>query len=171
MNNKNFLSFSKKDIFPIGIILALALSRLIPHPPNFTPIIAVAIMSSYFFRNIYLSLFVLLMSQLITDIVIGFYQNMIFVYLSLFFVAFVSFKITENITYKNLILISFLGSFIFYLFSNLGVWLFGILYEKNLSGLINCYILALPFFKNTLLSTILFSYIGFLSGKIYYKTI
>ena len=167
----NFLPFSKKEIFPIGIILVLALSRLVPHPPNFTPIIAAAIMSSYFFRNIYLSLLVLFISLLIADIVIGFYQNMIFVYLSLFLVAFVSFKITENITYKNLIFISFLGSFIFYLFSNFGVWLFGILYEKNINGLINCYILALPFFKNTLLSTVVFSYIGFLFGKIYYKTV
>jgi|TARA_B100001123_G_C15211957_1_gene987659 hypothetical protein len=166
----NFLPISKKEIFPIGVILVLALSRLIPHPPNFTPLIAAAIMSSFFFRNIYLSLLVLFISLLVADAVIGFYQNMIFVYLSLFLVAFVSFKITENITYKNLIFISFLGSFIFYLFSNFGVWLFGILYEKNINGLINCYILALPFFKNTLLSTIMFSYIGFLFGKIYYKT-
>ena len=45
----------RKQIFPIGLILILALARLIPHPPNFTPIIAVAIMSGYFFKNVNLS--------------------------------------------------------------------------------------------------------------------
>ena len=42
----------KKNAFPICLILILALARLIPHPPNFTPIIAVAIMSGYFFKNV-----------------------------------------------------------------------------------------------------------------------
>ena len=49
---QNLLMILKKEIFPIGLILVLVFARLIPHPPNFTPIIAVAIMSGYFFRNI-----------------------------------------------------------------------------------------------------------------------
>ena len=53
----------KKEIFPITLILILALSRLIPHPPNFTPIIAVAILSGYFFKNLYLSFLVLITSE------------------------------------------------------------------------------------------------------------
>ena len=68
-------SSTKKQIFPIGLILILALSRLIPHPWNFTPVIAVAIMSGYFFKNIYLSFSILLISMLIADIFIGFYEN------------------------------------------------------------------------------------------------
>ena len=81
MHNK--LNISYKNLFPISIILILTLSRLIPHPPNFTPIIAVAIMSSYFFKNIYLSCATLLISMLLADAFIGFYGNMLFVYLSL----------------------------------------------------------------------------------------
>ena len=49
---QNLLIALRKDIFPVGLILILALARLIPHPPNFTPIIAVAIISSYFFKNL-----------------------------------------------------------------------------------------------------------------------
>ena len=78
MHNK--LNISYKNLFPIGIILILTLSRLIPHPPNFTPIIAVAIMSSYFFKNIYLSCATLLITMLLADAFIGFYENMLFVY-------------------------------------------------------------------------------------------
>ena len=52
---KKYFKISGKEIFPIGLVLLLAFSRMIPHPPNFTPIIAVAIMSGYFFKNIKLS--------------------------------------------------------------------------------------------------------------------
>ena len=82
----------KKEIFPISLILILALARLIPHPPNFTPIVAVAIMSSCFFRNIYLSFAVIIVSMLLADVFIGFYNNMFFVYLSLLLIAFIFLK-------------------------------------------------------------------------------
>ena len=64
---------------PIGIILILSFSRLIPHPPNVTPVIAVAIMSTYFFKDIYVSLAVLLISMILADFFIGFHSNIIFV--------------------------------------------------------------------------------------------
>ena len=161
--NKLFISY-KKQILPIGLVLILALSRLIPHPWNFTPIIAVAIMSGYFFKNIYFSLSILLIAMLIADIFIGFYENMIFVYASLMLITFVFFKISKKINFRNLFIYSFIGSLIFFIISNFGVWASGspglanIPYERNLSGLIECYILAIPFFGNTFLSTLVFAY-------------
>ena len=74
---KNLSMTLRKQIFPIGLILILALARLIPHPPNFTPIIAVAIMSGYLFKNINLSFLVLLIIMLISDLFIGVYENLI----------------------------------------------------------------------------------------------
>ena len=71
----NFQFDTKKDFFPLILILILALARLIPHPPNFTPIIAVAIMSPLFFRNIYLSFTVIVISMLLSDVFIGFHKN------------------------------------------------------------------------------------------------
>ena len=68
------------------------------------------------------------------------------------------FKISDKVNTKNLLIYSLLGSFIFFIFSNFGVWYFSTIYENNLNGLMNCYIMAIPFFKNTLISTILFSY-------------
>ena len=150
--------------FPIVLILILSFSRIIPHPPNFTPIIAVAIMSSYFFKNIYLSCATLLISMLLADAFIGFYNNMLFVYLSLFLVAFVFFKISKKINFKNLFICGFIASLIFFIISNFGVWALGspgvydVAYEKNLNGLVECYILAIPFFGNTFLSTLIFAY-------------
>ena len=163
---KTLTKILQKEILPISLILLLAFSRLIPHPPNFTPIVAVAIMSGYFFKNINLSYIVLLISMLLVDVFIGFYKHMFFVYLSLFLITFIFFKISNKVNSKNLFIFSFLGSLIFFLVSNFGVWASGVLspitnlpYEKNLNGLINCYFLAIPFFTKTLISTIFFSYI------------
>ena len=167
-----FLNLLKKEeIFPISLILILTFSRLIPHPPNFTPIIAMAIMSGYFFRNIYLSLFVMLFSMLLADVFIGFYYNMIFVYLTLFLITFIFFNISNKINSKNLLICSLTGSLVFFIFSNFGVWVLGSLYEKSLTGLVECYILAIPFFLNTLLSTIFFSYSSFIFFNIFEKKI
>ena len=148
----------KKEILPISLILILALARLIPHPPNFTPIIAVAILSGYFFKNIYISFLTLIISMLIADIFLGFHNNIFFVYISLLIISYTFFKIGEKINYKNLIFYSFFGSLVFFIISNFGVWFLGEMYEKNLTGIIECYILAIPFFGNTFLSTLIFSY-------------
>jgi len=148
----------KKEIFPITLILILALSRLIPHPPNFTPIIAVAILSGYFFKNLYFSFLVLIASMVIADFFIGFYDNMFVVYLSLMLITFTFYRAGSKLNYKSLFLFSLFGSLIFFVITNFGVWALGNLYEKNLKGLIDCYILAIPFFGNTFLSTLIFAY-------------
>ncbi len=161
---QNLYTILKKEIFPISLILILAFARLIPHPPNFTPIIAVAIISGYFFKNINLSLLTLLIAMLISDLFIGFYENVIFVYASLLLITFVFHKISNKINFINLFIYGFAGSLIFFVVSNFGVWalgspgVFNIPYDKTLNGLIECYILAIPFFGNTFLSTLIFSY-------------
>jgi hypothetical protein len=126
--------------------------------------IAVAVMSGYFFKNIYLSLITLLIAMLLADAFIGFYQNIIFVYFSLFLISYLFYKVSKKVNFKNLFVYSFVGSFIFFIITNFGVWALGspgldnIAYEKSVSGLMECYILAIPFFGNTFLSTVIFSY-------------
>tara|TARA_Y100000590_G_scaffold443957_1_gene574098 strand:+ start:711 stop:1235 length:525 start_codon:yes stop_codon:yes gene_type:complete len=158
------MDITKKQIFPIGLILILAFARLIPHPPNFTPVIALAIMSGYFFKNLNLSFLTLIIAMFISDLFIGFYENLIFVYASLLLVTFIFHKIAYRINFKNLFIHGFVGSLIFFIISNFGVWILGspgvndVAYDKNLSGLVECYILAIPFFGNTFLSTLIFAY-------------
>ena len=100
MKNKLLKEFSGKNLFPLGLIFLMVFSRLIPHPPNFTPIIAVAIMSGYFFKKIHISFIVLIVSMLLTDFILGFYKNMIFIYLSLFFIILLFFN--RKIEGKNI---------------------------------------------------------------------
>ena len=161
---QNLINVLKKEIFPISLILILAFARLIPHPPNFTPVIALAIMSGYFFKNLNLSFLTLIIAMFISDLFIGFYENLIFVYASLLLVTFIFHKIAYRINFKNLFIHGFVGSLIFFIISNFGVWILGspgvndVAYDKNLSGLVECYILAIPFFGNTFLSTLIFAY-------------
>ena len=166
--NKIF-NFLKKDTFAISLIFLMVFSRLIHHPPNFTPIIAVAIMSGYLFRNFYLSFLVLLISMLISDLFLGFYNLIFFVYISLFLINYIFFKIKTLINYKNLLFFSIIGSLIFFLISNFGVWFLSSIYEKDLNGLILCYYLAIPFFTKTLTSTIFFSYLVYFANYSFKK--
>ena len=112
---QNLITSLKREYFPIGLIVILALSRLIPHPDNFTPIIAIAIMGSYFFNNINLSYLVVLFSMLIADFFIGFYGHVLFVYLPLFLIILVFFKLSKKINFKNLFIFGFTGSLIFFI--------------------------------------------------------
>ena len=164
---KIFSNILRQEFFPLGVILILALARLIPHPPNFTPVVSVAIMSCYFFRNIYLSISVMIFSMLIADIFLGFHKYMFFVYLSLLLIILVFSKFKTSMKFRNLFVFSFFGALIFYLISNFGVWALSETYTKNLTGLLQCYVLAIPFFSNTFLSTLLFSYLTFLGNYLY----
>ena len=144
------------------LIVLLVFSRLIPHPPNFTPIISIVILSGILFKTFRISSFIFLISMFISDLILGLHSGIIFVYLSLLIIGFLSFYIINEINYKNLFVYSFLGSLIFYLITNFAVWVSSNMYEKTFNGLIQCYILAAPFFSNTVISTIFFSYLTFI---------
>ena len=126
----NIFKFSKIEFFSLILIITMVFSRIIPHPPNFTPIIAVSILSGYFFKDLKLSLIILLITMLVSDLFIGFYKTMIFVYFSLFIITFFSFKLQTKIKIKNLYLFGIVSSLIFFVISNLGVWLLGNMYSK-----------------------------------------
>tara|TARA_B100002051_G_C16259414_1_gene403526 strand:+ start:127 stop:498 length:372 start_codon:yes stop_codon:yes gene_type:complete len=90
----------------------------------------------------------------ISDIFLGFHPYQLVVYSSFILIIFFS----NNIfSYKKVLLLSILGSTFFFIVTNFAVWVVWDFYEKSLSGLLNCYTLALPFYGNTLVSTILFA--------------
>ena len=94
----------------------------------------------------------------IADLFIGFHDTMFFTYISL--VAAVSFGILiKNFKIFETIFAGLASSVSFFIITNFGSWLTLDMYEKNLSGLINSYILAIPFFHNTLLSTLTYLFL------------
>lgn len=158
--------FLKENASSLILLIILIASRLIPHPPNFTPIISVAIISGIFFKNFKISIIILFLTMLISDIFLGFHNNMFFVYFSLAFITYFFSNPELKTNYKNLIIFSFLGSLIFFIISNFGVWFLSDIYSKNPKGILECYVMAIPFFKNTFISTVFFSILA-LSSKNY----
>ena len=154
MNIKNTSFFS-----PLIILFSLVLFRIIPHPPNFTPIIAFAVISAYFFNNRVLAFFILALSLIISDFIIGFYDGFVFNYIILFFLLFTSKILFKNLNFKSVTILSLYGSTIFFVISNFMVWLNSGMYQHTLDGLLICYINAIPFYGNTLISTFFYSYL------------
>ena len=144
----NFLKIS------IGIFLVLVASRFIPHPPNFTSLIALS-----FYIPVIMGLKfipVLIFCFFVTDYFIGFHSITFFTWGSILIIGLISQYFKKNIYVRLLGALS--ASLVFYLFSNFGVWTLGS-YSYTFDGLILCYIAAIPFYTNTLLSTIIYSVI------------
>ena len=139
--------------FTIGIFIILAASRLIPHPPNFTSLIALSFYVPLIFGKIYIP--VVLLSFVITDIIIGFHGTLFFTWGSVVLIGiFSKFFISADLKFRLIGVVC--ASFVFFVISNFGVWLSGG-YGYSFSGLLECYFLAIPFFGNTLLSTIFYT--------------
>ena len=149
---------NKSLIYPILLVVALAQLRLIPHPPNFTPILAVGIFSGYYFKNFFMSLFIIILSMFLGDLYLGIHDTMFFTYISLIAVVAVGFYIKK---FKSLEILfgGIISSVCFFIITNFGAWLTLDMYEKSFSGLISSYVLAIPFFQNTLVSTILYLFL------------
>ena len=149
--NINFQNF----YLPVALILILSFSRLIPHPWNFTPILATGIFSGFYFRKFYLSLFIVIFSMFLGDLYLGFHNTMFFTYISLT-VAVVLGIYIKYFKFNEILISGLISSVCFFIVTNFGAWLTLDMYEKNLSGLMSSYILAIPFFHNTLISTFLY---------------
>ena len=125
--------------------------RYFPHPPNFTPVLALTLYTSMYF-GLRSSPFVI-MAFALSDFFIGFHQLLIFTWGSLAFISVIGMFGKSFLSRFSLL---FLSSIVFFVCSNFGVWLFSEFYSKDFDGLLQCYILAIPFFTNTLISTLIF---------------
>jgi len=138
----------------ISIFLALAASRFIPHPPNFTSLMALSFYVPVIFGFKFTA--VLILSFILTDIFIGFHNVAFFTWGSVFFIGLISKYFTKNLTSR--LSGALLGAFSFFIITNFGVWSFGS-YGYSFEGLITCYYFAIPFFTYSLISTLVFSVI------------
>jgi len=136
----------------VGIFLVLAASRFIPHPPNFTSLIALSFYVPAAFGIRYIPS--LLFCYIVTDLFIGFHPFVFFTWGSILVIGLLSKYFLKNIIFR--ISGALTGATIFYIISNFGVWTSGY-YGYTFEGILKCYILAIPFFGYTLVSTFLFS--------------
>ena len=141
----------------LGIFVALAASRFIPHPPNFTSLIALSFYVPALLGLRYLP--ILILSFIITDLFIGFHGVTLFTWGSVVIIGLFSKYFIKSILSR--VSGALIGAFVFFLITNFGVWSLGS-YGYTIEGFILCYTLAIPFFAYSLISTFIFS--GIIEG-------
>lgn len=150
-----------KNIAILGIILAAIVSRFIPHPPNFTPMLALCLFFGSVVRNKKISFAVPIIIMIVTDYFLGFHNILLWVYISMILIVLLGMNLINKIKTIPIILGVSLSSLLFYLVTNFGVWMGSNLYPKTLSGLLLCYSAGIPFLQNTIASNFFFSCIFF----------
>jgi len=168
MNNQRI-----SDWAPIVLIALVALSRLIPHWPNFTPVMAIALFAGISLKSQFLRFAVPIVAMILSDIVLGLilgygwmlHDTTLFVYGAIILGVFIGVAVKSSSRFKQVLGGGTLASVMFFLVSNFGVWAGGTMYPMNLTGLVACYEAGLifsrdqggSFFLNLLASTWLFT--------------
>lgn len=175
------LTFMKNNnlVILLIIISVTLIFRMLPHLPNFVPFGAAALLLGSRFSNKIIGLALLIGSLLASDLWIqinfmagktvetGFHSTMPFVYLS--FVLY--FILGKWATGKQMVLKSLglaaAGSLAFFVITNFGVWAVGSLYPKSFEGLMACFTMAIPFYKTTFLSDLMYTFTFFCVYRLY----
>jgi hypothetical protein len=142
----------------LAAIFAAAAMRLLPHPPNFSPIAAMALFSGAYLPRRALAFLAPFGALLLSDALLGgFYGGMVFVYLSFALTVLIGWAIAGR---KSPLIIggaALASSVLFFVVTNFGVWLSSGMYPRTGEGLIGCYVAAVPFFQNTLAGDLFFT--------------
>ncbi len=148
MNNKNY----KNALISICLLLVGVASRIIPHEPNLTALGAITIFGAIYLPKKYA--FVLpIFIMLISDAILGFHVTMPWVYGSYFLIGVLSLYMGA----KNILYMPLLASILFFIITNFGVWATGTMYARTFAGLLECYTMALPFFRGTLAGDLVYT--------------
>ncbi|MFM7216484.1 MAG: DUF6580 family putative transport protein [Bacteroidota bacterium] len=150
--NKNNLPV----LLAIGMVFLAAVSRMLPHPPNFTAIGAMALFSGIRLADKRLAFLVPLLALFLSDLALGFTPAVLPVYICVLFTSYLGVRLGGNDRILPVGLSMISGSVVFFLFTNLPVFYPG-LYTNDFSGLMQSYAAALPFFRNQLVADLLYS--------------
>ena len=153
----------------VGIALAAAAMRLVPHVPNFTPIAALALFGGTYFSQKKAAFGVPLAAMYVSDIILGFFiydfgwfhKTMPFVYGSFAMTVILGFWIRHRRSPLRIGGAALGSSVLFFSVTNFGVWIGGHLYPMTGEGLIACYVAAIPFFRNMVLGNTVYTIVLF----------
>lgn len=147
--------------FILGLIVAAAVARILPHPWNFTPVGAVALFAGAHLRSRRLAYAVPLAAMLASDLVIGLHALMPVVYACFALTVGIGGVLRGRRTLLPIAGATLASSVLFFVVTNFAVWALGGWYPLSLSGLIACYVAGIPYFRNTLLGDALYAAVLF----------
>lgn len=147
---------NKRAAFLIALIGGSIFTRLIAHPANFTAISAASLFAGALLANRKHSLLVPIGAMMISDLVLGLHFISIFVYLGIVASTLLGWCLSSQSRLSSFLSLSILSGILFFLVSNFGVWVEGVLYPRTAQGLIACFAAAIPFLANTIYSNVIF---------------
>ncbi len=142
-------------LLALMLIALAALSRLVPHPMNFAPITAIALFGGVYFNGKF-SPILPLAALLLSDLFLGFYEGMVWVYGSFLLVVVIGLLIRKHKTASVVFGATIVSSLLFFVITNFGVWLSGVFYTKDFTGLVECYTAAIPFYRNSVMGDLFY---------------
>jgi hypothetical protein len=153
--------FSPRVMVLCAMIAAAALSRLIPHLPNFTAVGAMALFGGAYFTNKKLAFAVPLIAMFLTDLILGFHSTILSVYIAFALIVVIGMTMIRKKKASNILLASFAATVLFYLLTNFAFWMTGAFYALTPAGLAECYIAALPFLGYNLAGNLFYAGVMF----------
>jgi len=159
-----------KRLVVICVFVAVAAgARLLPHPPNVTPIVAMALFGGAYLRNKKLAFLLPLLAMLLGDLALGFTiyginilrWSQLVVYACIAATAGIGLLLQNRRSIACVVGAGLTSSVLFFIVTNFAVWAGDSLYPKNWSGLITCYTAAIPFFRNSILGDAFFGVLLF----------
>lgn len=162
-------------VLAIGLVLLGVASRLSAHAWNFTIMGGLSILCGAFFARKWISVAVVFCSLIVSDLFIGFHNQMPAVYFGFALMILIGALLSAKPSRLAIVSGSVLGTFLFFLVTNFSVWFEGSMYPQTMNGLVNCYLMAIPFYRNQLIadvvsSVVLFEFVraakGFLAARI-----
>lgn len=133
----------------LSLVVFGVIMRLVPHTPNFAPVGAIAVFGGAVLPR-KLGWWLPLAVMAASDAVIGLYPGIAFTWAAFLLVGLFGQTLRRSNTWLRIGAGAFGGALIFFAVSNFGVWAQGGLYPHTLAGLVQCYAMGLPFFRNTL---------------------
>jgi len=134
----------------VAAILAAATLRLVPHPPNFSPIDAMGLFGAAYLGRRWPALAAPLGALLLSDLALGFYSGMWVQYLAVALVVMLGWLVLCRVSLPRVIGAAVASAVLFFVVTNFGTWAISGMYPHTLAGLASCYMAAIPFFQNTL---------------------
>ena len=116
-------------------------------------------------KDLRVSLLIPMLALLVSDAILGFHSSMVFVYGAVALIVIGSHFWLKRLSIVSITLAAFISAIAFFMVTNFGAWLSHDMYAHNASGLAQAYIAGIPFFKNTLISNLLFTAIGFYASQ------
>lgn len=148
----------------VALVALAAATRLLPHPPNFAPIAAIALFAGATFADRRLAFAVPFVALFATDLLLGLHATMPFVYAGFALTVLLGGALARQRGVTRLAGVATGASVLFFVLTNFGVWMVQGLYPHTAAGLAACYAAAIPFFQNSLAGDLL--YTGLLFGAL-----